>query len=171
VKYNPNIVAAFLASFGITKPEFEYRFHPERKWRFDLAWPAAKVALEIDGAVWSGGRHTRGSGWLKDTEKLNAAACLGWRMLRCMPKDLCIKETAEIVRAAISNTQAMREELERLRDVVCPADIESIDAVLSESQKEEIRHSDVVGCLQEVARKTLEQEQAANAALSHADET
>jgi hypothetical protein len=133
VKYNPTIVAAFLASFGIPAPEFEYRFHPERKWRFDLAWPDAKVALEIDGGIWIRGGHNRGAQMKKDWEKSNTAATMGWRVLRCEPKDICAKEMADIVRAAISNTQAMREELERLRDVVCPADIESIDAVLSES--------------------------------------
>jgi very-short-patch-repair endonuclease len=104
MKYNPTIVAAFLASFGIPNPEFEFRFHPERKWRFDLAWPAAKVALEIDGAVWSGGRHTRGSGWLKDTEKLNAAACLGWRMLRCTPQQLMRNETVVLLKSALTNS-------------------------------------------------------------------
>lgn len=73
-------------------PVPEFRFDPDgRRWRFDFAWPATKVALEVDGGIWTkgGGRHTRGSGWLKDTEKLNRAAVLGWRMLRCTPSTLC----------------------------------------------------------------------------------
>lgn len=65
----------------------EYRFHPTRKWRFDIALQAGlmdgpKVAIECDGGVWSGGRHVRGKGYLGDMEKLNEAAVLGWRVLR-----------------------------------------------------------------------------------------
>lgn len=63
-------------------PTREYRFHPTRKWRFDFAWPEALVSLEIDGATWTGGRHTRGSGFESDCEKLNEAAVLGWRVFR-----------------------------------------------------------------------------------------
>lgn len=60
----------------------EHRFYPERKWRFDLAIPSKKLAVEIEGAVYSNGRHTRGSGFLKDIEKYNTAAILGWTLLR-----------------------------------------------------------------------------------------
>lgn len=60
----------------------EYQFHPRRRWRFDFAFPEALVALEIEGAVWTRGRHTRGAGFLGDVEKYNAAAGLGWRLVR-----------------------------------------------------------------------------------------
>jgi very-short-patch-repair endonuclease len=65
---------------GAPPPEQEYQFHPQRKWRFDFAWPVQLVAVEIDGGQWRprGGRHNRDS----DREKLNAAAVLGWRVLR-----------------------------------------------------------------------------------------
>jgi len=65
-------------------PEYsaEYRFHPVRKWRFDFAWPKLKIAVEIDGGTWASGRHTRGGGYEKDCEKLNAAALLGWFVFR-----------------------------------------------------------------------------------------
>jgi hypothetical protein len=66
----------------------EYRFCSTRRWRFDYAWPERLVALEVDGGVWVAGRHTRGAGWLKDTEKLNQAAAQGYRMLRCTPQQL-----------------------------------------------------------------------------------
>lgn len=69
-----------LAPHGLPTPCLEYRFHPVRKWRFDLAWPAERVAAEIDGGQWraGGGRHNTDS----DREKLNVAAALGWRVLR-----------------------------------------------------------------------------------------
>lgn len=65
-------------------PEFvrEFRFHGERMWRFDFAWPDQLVAIECEGAVFTGGRHTRGRGFEDDCEKLNEAAAAGWRVLR-----------------------------------------------------------------------------------------
>jgi len=41
-----------------------------------------KIAIEAEGGVWTGGRHTRGGGYTKDAEKYNAAVVLGWRVLR-----------------------------------------------------------------------------------------
>jgi very-short-patch-repair endonuclease len=66
----------------LPRPEPEFRFHPTRRWRFDRAWPDKSIAVEVDGAVYTGGRHTRGAGFEKDMEKLNEAQILGWRVLR-----------------------------------------------------------------------------------------
>ena len=63
-------------------PLREFRFHPQRRWRFDFAWPAAKLAVEVEGGVYSGGRHTRGKGFENDCEKQNSAVLRGWRVLR-----------------------------------------------------------------------------------------
>jgi very-short-patch-repair endonuclease len=82
---------------GIFHMEAEHLFHPTRKWRFDYAWPSAKLALEVDGGVWSGGKHGRGSGIVKDHEKQCEAAVLGWRILRVQPKALLDPETAHLV--------------------------------------------------------------------------
>lgn len=67
---------------GLPTPEREVRFHPTRRWRFDLCWPALKLAVEVDGGTWAQGRHTRGTGYRDDCIKLNEAALLGWRVLR-----------------------------------------------------------------------------------------
>jgi len=64
----------------------EYRFAPPRRWRFDFAFPAARVAVEVEGGTWSGGRHVRGAGFEADCEKYNRAALLGWRVLRFTPE-------------------------------------------------------------------------------------
>lgn len=58
----------------------EYRFHDARRWRFDYAWPAARLAVEIDGGQWlaGGGRHNGDA----DRQKLNTASAAGWRVLR-----------------------------------------------------------------------------------------
>jgi len=68
-------------------PVAEYKFHPTRKWRFDWAFVDEKIAVEQEGAIWVQGRHTRGSGFVKDMEKYNEAARLGWRIFRFQPGD------------------------------------------------------------------------------------
>lgn len=66
----------------------EHRFHEVRKWRFDYAIPHLRIALEVEGGVWTGGRHTSSAGFLRDMEKYNEAALNGWVVLRCTPKTL-----------------------------------------------------------------------------------
>lgn len=76
--------------------EREVRFHDTRKWRADFkvsrGWGWCQecgnqddALVEIDGGTWISGRHTTGSGFAKDLEKLNAAAELGYRVLRYTP--------------------------------------------------------------------------------------
>ena len=60
----------------------EFKFHPVRRWKFDFAIPEKMIAIECEGGVWSGGRHTRGSGFVADMEKYNEAAKLGWFVFR-----------------------------------------------------------------------------------------
>lgn len=67
----------------------EHKFHPTRRWRFDFADVDNKIAVECEGGIWSGGRHTRGAGYAKDAEKYNQATVLGWRILRyCTQKQI-----------------------------------------------------------------------------------
>ncbi len=61
--------------------EAEYQFHPKRKWRFDFAFPAEMVAIEVQGGLHTAGRHTRGNALEHEYEKLCEAAILGWRVL------------------------------------------------------------------------------------------
>lgn len=75
------IISLRLRNAGILF-ETEYRFDQVRLWRFDFAIMPQKIALEAEGGVWIGGRHNRGSGFVKDIEKYNAAVLDGWRILR-----------------------------------------------------------------------------------------
>ena len=79
----------------------EYRFHPTRRWRFDYALPQHKVAVEVEGGVWTGGRHIRPKGFLGDVEKYNAAAVLGWKVLRVTPSQLMTLSTIQLLNNAI----------------------------------------------------------------------
>jgi very-short-patch-repair endonuclease len=72
---------------GLLEEDFEgvrleYRFHPVRRWRFDLAILSAMVALEVDGGGWVGGKHHRPAGRRIDNEKSREAQRLGWLVLR-----------------------------------------------------------------------------------------
>lgn len=106
MKEVPPVFAAACRECGIGEPLAEFQFDPERKWRFDYAFMTNKVALEIEGGVWTRGRHTRGGGFLGDMEKYNRAAALGWRIIRCTPKqfengemmnDLCEAMTKAVI--------------------------------------------------------------------------
>jgi len=59
--------------------EFKFGHSLERLWQFDFCFPG-KIAVEIDGGqhAYKGGRHNTD----KDRDKLNHAACLGYRVLR-----------------------------------------------------------------------------------------
>lgn len=75
-----------LAWIGAPEPVREHRFHPTRKWRLDLSWPEHLIAVEVDGGVWTQGRHTRGQGYINDCEKFLEAAIEGWTVVR-VPTD------------------------------------------------------------------------------------
>ncbi len=75
-------------AYGLPRPTHEFVFAYPRKWRFDYAWPENMIALEVEGGVWTEGRHTRGKGFIADMEKYNTAVCLGWRILRVTPQDM-----------------------------------------------------------------------------------
>lgn len=90
---------ALWTSEGGPHLERELVFAKPRRWRFDFAHLDSKTAIEIDGGVWNG-RHTRGGGFLKDSEKLLAAHLLGWRVVRLTSPQL----TADIIRQLIMRT-------------------------------------------------------------------
>jgi len=47
-----------------------------------ISWPDIALAVEVEGGIWNYGRHNRPQGFIDDTEKYNAAANLGWIVLR-----------------------------------------------------------------------------------------
>lgn len=73
---------------GFPDPTTELLFHPKRKWRFDYAWPTRMIALEVHGGIHSGGRHTRGRGFVEDRAKMNEATLLGWTVLEVTPEHI-----------------------------------------------------------------------------------
>jgi very-short-patch-repair endonuclease len=75
--------------------EREFRFARPRRWRADffIDWSLidpvwSPVLVEIDGGGYVAGRHTRGAGFENDAEKASAAAILGYRIIRCTPRQV-----------------------------------------------------------------------------------
>lgn len=109
-------LAATCREIGLPKPNKEFYFHPKRKWRFDLAWPEQKIAVEIEGGTWISGRHSRGSGFEKDCMKYNTAATMGWRVLRFTTKHARGIEAAVMIKECLKTasrnpTKSMNSEL------------------------------------------------------------
>lgn len=63
-------------------PVREFRFHPSRLWRFDLAVPELLLAVEYHGHAGFVGKgasgHSTIPGLTNDCEKVNQARILGW---------------------------------------------------------------------------------------------
>lgn len=93
-----------LLGFDLTR---EARFHPERRWRFDLADEATRVGVECDGAIFNAengkvaGGHARGASMLRDMEKRNAAVELGWAVLVFGPPTIRSGEAARQIERVI----------------------------------------------------------------------
>lgn len=92
------IFTGLMATCNVPAPKTEWQFHPERKWALDYAWPEKRIALEIEGGVFIGGRHTSGMGFAADMVKYNQLTLLGWRLIRVQPKELLTKGTADLIR-------------------------------------------------------------------------
>jgi hypothetical protein len=86
-RYHP-VVAALCRAEGWPVPDAELVFAAPRRWRFDLAWPAERLAVEVNGGVFMAGRHARGAGLRNDYEKLNTAQLMGWRVIQILPEQI-----------------------------------------------------------------------------------
>jgi very-short-patch-repair endonuclease len=87
----------------------EYRFAPPRRWRLDFAWPAHRVAVEIEGGAWTQGRHVRGKGFEADCRKYASALVAGWRVLRVTPAMVREGTALRMVMALLTRAAARAE--------------------------------------------------------------
>jgi hypothetical protein len=60
----------------------EYKFCKERKWKIDYYLTDLNAAIEVEGGVWSGGRHINPKGFLNDIDKYNAITMAQIQLLR-----------------------------------------------------------------------------------------
>jgi hypothetical protein len=87
------VLEQHLRELGFDRFVREYKFHPKRKWRFDyLLEPDTDefgdVAIEIEGGIWTQGRHTRGAGFQADMEKYREAAAMTFKVFRFSVKEV-----------------------------------------------------------------------------------
>ena len=54
----------------------------KKKSRCDFVWPEYMLIVEVEGGIWTNGRHVRGTGFINDCEKYNEATLLGYKVLR-----------------------------------------------------------------------------------------
>jgi len=59
-------------------PEFQFAKHLKRKYRFDFCHEGSRVAIELQGGVYSRGAHVRPDGYKKDCQKALLARELMW---------------------------------------------------------------------------------------------
>jgi very-short-patch-repair endonuclease len=88
---------------GLPVPERELRVLAGRRFRIDFAWPAARLAVEVDGGAFVGGRHTRGIGFTQDAEKSNLLALEGWRVLHVTAPHVRSGQALAWIRAALAD--------------------------------------------------------------------
>ncbi len=78
-----NDILKLLDDAGISY-QTEYRFHPERRFKFDIAFPELMIAVEYEGLVATGkkGGHQTKAGYAANCTKYNLAASMGWKVYR-----------------------------------------------------------------------------------------
>ena len=82
-------------------PECEVRVVPNRRFRYDYYWRPQRVALEKNGGVFSQGRHVRGTGFLRDMEKLNLGQLAGDVILQATPQQIRSGAILPLLREAL----------------------------------------------------------------------
>lgn len=102
----PYPLVSLCRAMRLPEPVPEYAFCSYRKWRADYAWPLHMLLLEVEGGIWTQGRHTRGKGALADLEKYSEAAILGWRIIYCTPDDLMTLGIDRVRKALAMTRQA-----------------------------------------------------------------
>lgn len=60
--------------------EKEFYFCQDRQWRAD--YRCGNVLIELEGGIWTGGRHTNGKGYCDDAVKYNTASMMGYSLIR-----------------------------------------------------------------------------------------
>jgi very-short-patch-repair endonuclease len=101
------VLSAHLRELGLGDFARELTFSAERRWRFDYAIERLKIAIEIEGGLFTGGRHTRGLGFQDDCDKYNAAAALGWRVFRFSVEDVLKGRDIPVMTAALAQKHAV----------------------------------------------------------------
>ena len=107
-------LAQQIKALKLPPPERELLFHPERKWRFDFAYPTIKIAVEVEGSTLYGrSRHSKGEGFENDCRKYNFATLLGWRVFRFSTAQVISGEAIELLEKSLRLKEWLEAPLKR----------------------------------------------------------
>lgn len=96
------LVYVRLVEAGLPQPTLQHEvFIDGRTYRLDLAYPDAKLAIELDGSI-----HLRRDVWERDRERQNALVLAGWTVLRFTWRDYSERSSRLVaeIRAALAET-------------------------------------------------------------------
>ena len=96
------ILESHLENYKIDGWVTEHKFMEKRKFRFDFAWPSLMIAVEVEGGIYRGGRHTSFAGFTNDCSKYNEAAKIGWKVFRFTSKQVSDGEAIEFLRGVFN---------------------------------------------------------------------
>lgn len=107
-----DLLAQQMKFAGLPEPEREYRFAPPRRYRADFAYPDKMLLIEVEGGVWTQGRHSRGAGFTEDAKKYNLAATIGFRVLRftgeMIKSGLALRTIEEVLKGEDDDSKVTR---------------------------------------------------------------
>lgn len=95
---------AALKGQGIPLPLSEVGFKEigiQRKFRFDYYWPEFRLALEIEGGIFTRQAHGSIRGILRDKEKYSLAASAGVRVIAVPPNLMLKTQTFDMIKQAM----------------------------------------------------------------------
>lgn len=84
----------------------EYPFAKPAGRRFRSDFRVGKLLIEVEGGVWTGGRHNRPAGFSRDMEKYNLATELGFSVLRYTPEQVNSGEAIQQVKRVLAGKAA-----------------------------------------------------------------
>jgi very-short-patch-repair endonuclease len=84
--------------------EREVKLIPGRRFRTDI-YIQPHLAIECDGATWTGGRHTRGAGVETDCEKQNLLVVYGYRPMRFTKQQIKLGHAVSWIQKALQVVQ------------------------------------------------------------------
>jgi len=87
---------------GLPTPDVQVKFCLERGWTFDLAFWWCMLAVEVDGGIWSGGRHILPQHYEAHCDKMNRAALDGWAVLHFTPSQVESGAAVDLIGRALN---------------------------------------------------------------------
>jgi very-short-patch-repair endonuclease len=109
-----------LATLGLPGVQREFLLHPDRKFRYDVALPNARIVIDIDGGAWlhtkgkTNHGHGQGRGFERDRLKDALAVVLGFTVLRFTPDQVKAGIAAPIVRQVVARIDPLPAHIRKL---------------------------------------------------------